>query len=136
MKSDKPRVLIVEDEPSLCVAYAKYFTRWGWDVVMAFTGDEALVRLGEHFDLITLDLKLPGVSGVGVLRTARERLVNAAVAVVASPTGADVSEEVSRLHPDRYFEKPDVFFPLEEYARELSGAFHARENEPLEATPP
>lgn len=66
-------LLIVEDDLSLQNLYKKIFTQAGYQVQVASHGQEALDRLEtQHFDLILLDVMLPRLSGLDVLKTLRQ----------------------------------------------------------------
>ena len=67
------RVLVVDDEPKIRDVVGSYLAREGYTVGFADTGERALERaLGEHPDLIVLDLMLPDLSGEEVARAVRE----------------------------------------------------------------
>ena len=66
------RVLVVEDEQDLADAIARGLRREGYAVDVSHAGDDALVKAGAYpYDLICLDLNLPGVEGREVCRTLR-----------------------------------------------------------------
>jgi response regulator RpfG family c-di-GMP phosphodiesterase len=74
------RVLYVDDEPSLCRAFARVFRdRGDLEVVAVGSPDEAIALLGEgqgdgaRFDVIVSDLRMPGMSGLDLLAAARRR---------------------------------------------------------------
>ncbi len=68
------RVLIVDDERVLRIALGKLLTHDGWQVVTAASGAEALLLLAEScFDILLLDLKMPGLSGQETCRLAKEK---------------------------------------------------------------
>lgn len=66
-----PRVLIIDDEPSVRLAVTRWFERQGYDVSGADDGPDALAQLAnlydEDIDVIMCDLHLPGISGVDLL---------------------------------------------------------------------
>lgn len=71
------RLLIVEDSPELLEAAGDFFREEGsglWEVVTASDGNDALAKVnGESFDLMILDIMLPGASGFDICRAAREK---------------------------------------------------------------
>lgn len=67
---EHPSLLLIDDEPTIRSALARYFTRRGWRVAEASNGATALEMLGAArdghaaFDVIVSDLKMPGFSGI------------------------------------------------------------------------
>jgi len=58
------RVLVVDDEPSICKALEISLTRSGYEVVTAQSGEAALAILrGEHVDVLLIDLRIPDMRG-------------------------------------------------------------------------
>src|SRR5689334_22437113 len=69
----KPRILIVDDEPSMRDMLRIVLRRDGFDVVVAANGREAIDTLQrERVDLLLSDIRMPDVSGVEVLRAAKD----------------------------------------------------------------
>jgi two-component system OmpR family response regulator len=67
-----PRVLVVDDEPSLADLLTLAFKYEGWEVRAAGNGAEALRLAGEfHPDAVLLDMSLPDIDGIEVLRRLR-----------------------------------------------------------------
>ena len=67
------KILVVEDEEALALGIRDAIEHAGHTVSVAFDGDAALeIAQGGDFDLIVLDLMLPGQSGLDVLRKLRE----------------------------------------------------------------
>ncbi len=70
--ADKKRVLLVEDEEALRLSLKLNFELEGYDVTMASTGPDALERMrGARFDLVVMDVMLPGMDGYSVVETIR-----------------------------------------------------------------
>ncbi len=69
-----PRILVVEDEPDVAEVLGILFTRSGYRVDIAHTGQEALDALAENkFDAVTLDLMLPDISGMDIIHHLRQQ---------------------------------------------------------------
>jgi DNA-binding response OmpR family regulator len=110
--SDKKKILIVEDEPDLVETLKLYFSENGFDTVEAFDGQEGFAKAeSEKPDLITLDISMPGESGVKMYR----KLISSdktkdipVIIVTAAP--AELKSFIKRMKtfpdPEGYFEKP------------------------------
>jgi DNA-binding response OmpR family regulator len=60
----RARILVVDDEPSICSALRRLLTSCGYDVTTAYSGEDAQTKLmTEHFDVMMLDLWLKDVRG-------------------------------------------------------------------------
>lgn len=109
MRTDKPCVLLVEDEPAQREILRYNLTSEGFDVTMAENGDDALILLDEVMpDLILLDWMLPGVSGIEICRQVKSRKQTRAIPVIMLSAR---SEEVDRVRgletgADDYVVKP------------------------------
>ena len=69
MRKTKGPILVVEDEHALNEAYQIILTKAGYDVDIAFDGEEALEKVSEKLPaLILLDLRMPRLDGIGFLR--------------------------------------------------------------------
>ncbi len=66
-----PLILIVEDDESERILYEELFQEEGYQVEVVPDGETALKRIGEqHYDLVVLDINMPGKDGLDVLREA------------------------------------------------------------------
>ena len=78
----KPRVLVADDEMSICKACEKILSRRGYEVRTVLSGKQALALLAqEPFDLVVTDLKMAEMCGMELLQTLRTRLNTAAASV-------------------------------------------------------
>ena len=109
------RVLVVDDEPAIRDLVGTYLRNEGFEVDEAVDGEEALVRFSERApDLVVLDLRLPGISGLDVLREIRR---TSSVYVIVLTARADEADKLVGLElgADDYVTKP--FSPRELVAR-------------------
>jgi two-component system copper resistance phosphate regulon response regulator CusR len=101
------RVLVVEDERKLRDVLASALQSEHYDVVASGTGDEGFVRAqGEAFDLVVLDLMLPGRSGLEILQAMRQRRIDTPVLVLTARDGVDDRVLGLDLGADDYLVKP------------------------------
>ena len=113
------RILIVEDERHLAEALAHNLKFEGYETVVVGDGEAALERLAaEDFDLVVLDVMLPGISGLDVCRRLREAGNRVPVLfLTARNTDADRLDGL-RHGGDDYMAKP---FLLEEVVLRIRG---------------
>ena len=72
--AEKFRILIIEDKKSMAEMLAKTFEAEGYHALTSGTGEEGVARvLREGADLVLTDLKLPGMSGLQVLKTLKDK---------------------------------------------------------------
>ena len=104
------QMLIVEDERDICECLAEFFGAKGFSVASAFSGEEALEKLDANpVDVILLDILLPGISGLEVLRRAKAKHPHAQVVIVTSLDQLDLRQEAHRCGAAAYVTKPFDF---------------------------
>jgi two-component system phosphate regulon response regulator PhoB len=109
-----PRILVVDDEPDIAALVAFHLARESYRVRTAASGPEAIAALeAEVPDLVVLDLMLPGMSGLEVLREIRARGELADVPVILLTARAEEQQRIEGLSlgADDYVTKP--FSPRE-----------------------
>jgi len=113
-----PRVLVVEDDPSLAGLLEFRFEAEGYEVTVTPDGDEALLLAEEQCpDLVVLDWMIEGTSGIEVCRRLRRNKATAAVPIVMLTARDTEDDRVRGLETgaDDYLVKP--FSPRELVAR-------------------
>ncbi|MGR3364440.1 MAG: phosphate regulon transcriptional regulator PhoB [Maritimibacter harenae] len=109
MTSDKPLVLLVEDEPAQREILRYNLSSEGYDVSIAENGDDAMVLVDEIGpDLILLDWMLPGVSGIEICRRVKTRRDTSDIPVIMLSARSDEMDRVRGLETgaDDYMVKP------------------------------
>ena len=92
------RLLVIEDERDLCEDIAKKLRLSGYEVDTCVDGEAALELLAvERYDLVLLDLNLPKVDGMTVLRTLREHDQETGVLILSARS--EISDKVDGLMP-------------------------------------
>ena len=107
---DCVRILVVEDERKLAQALAKGLEAQHYDVVVAATGEDGFFHANaEVFDLVILDLMLPGRSGLEILKVLRQRGLQTPVLILTARDGIDDRVLGLDLGADDYLVKPFAF---------------------------
>ena len=102
----KDKILVIEDEKSISYLLGTVLTANGYDVIKAYTGTEACEMLDAYCpDLILLDLGLPDMDGVDIIRRVRSR-GTAPIVVVSARTRRRSKIEALDLGADDYITKP------------------------------
>jgi two-component system response regulator ResD len=115
--SSKGAVLVVDDEPTILDVVGRYIERAGYETYRAADGPEALRVAEEHRpDLVVLDLMLPGIDGIEVMRRLHERPGPRTAVILLTARGEESDRLVGlRRGADDYVVKP--FSPAELVAR-------------------
>lgn len=106
MLKNPRRLLIIDDDVDFVTLLVDYFTLEGFDTVPAHNGPEGLAHLArEPFDLVVLDVMMPGMSGVEVLKKMREK--SHIPVLMLTARGDPVDRIVGlELGADDYVQKP------------------------------
>jgi two-component system OmpR family response regulator len=101
------RILVVEDDRTVGQYVARGLAEQQNAVELVGDGRAALdTAAAGHFDLIVLDLRLPGLSGLEVLRTLRDRGVGTPVLVLTAQDSVEFKVDALRMGADDYVTKP------------------------------
>ena len=114
-------LLVIEDERVLCETIVRSLRRLAYSVDHCYDGDQALELLGtERYDLVLLDLNLPGKDGMTVLRTFRQRDRKTPVLILSARS--EVKDKVEGLEAgaNDYLSKPFHLAELEARIRSLT----------------
>ena len=96
---DLPVILVVEDDPILSKMYSEKFSNEGFKVLTALDGESGLdVALKNKIDIILLDVMLPRVSGIDLLKKLREHEKGKNILVVVLTNLADPDEKKRALN--------------------------------------
>lgn len=99
-------VLVVDDEKRLTEFFERYFAKLGYQMQVALSGEEALKAVEQRQPaLMLLDMRMPGVGGVQVLKTVKERYPNVKVVVLTS-YDEEYKKAADQYHADAFFAKP------------------------------
>lgn len=99
------RLLIVEDDPQLARLITSALEREGYSALLAISGLDA-VQMAPQADLLVLDLGLPGLGGLEVIRELREADWSLPILVVSAQGSEDMRIRALELGADDYLTKP------------------------------
>lgn len=124
MSGLRRRILVVEDDPGLRFTISDALEECGYEVATADSGTTASERLAAGtFDVVVTDLKLPGKSGMEVLREAKALVPPPSVITMTGYGSIESAIEAMKLGAEDYLTKP---FPVEELTLLLSRILHVR----------
>jgi DNA-binding NtrC family response regulator len=130
----KASVLLVDDDAALRRALADRLAHWGHDVVQAGSGAEAIeAARRREFDLVLLDLSMPGIDGREVLRVLREEGCPSDVVVLTAHGSVEAAVEALKGGAADFLVKPADFEVLRRVVnRSVEARGRRRANEALE----
>jgi DNA-binding response OmpR family regulator len=106
--ANQSRILVVDDEPTVCRSVTKVLERKGYQVAEALSVSVALdvLEQGDTYDLIILDLMMPQTGGVELLKIARERWPETPVLIITGYASIASAVETTKLGAVGYLPKP------------------------------
>ena len=124
------KILLIEDDEDVAEVLAEAFAAGGHEIAIALTGEDGLARLArEHPDAIVLDVRLPGLNGVDVLRQIRSLDPGLPVIIMTGLATPGELTEIRRLGVTEIVEKPEL---LKRFGEALARI--AQRNLPQDAT--
>ena len=105
--SDKSKILIVDDDEVVRRSYLRSLQSVSCDVAAASDGEEALQSMEQNpFDVVLLDVRMPGRDGMSVLRTIKQKWPDSEVVIITGYPSVDNAKEAVRLGAFDYLAKP------------------------------
>ena len=100
----KKTILVVDDEEHIRLLYKEEFEEDGYNVVLAGSGEDALTKIGKDTpDLITLDIKMPGMDGITLARKIKDLRTD--VPIIFISAYEDYKHDFGTWASDAYFVK-------------------------------
>lgn len=101
------RILVVDDEPDACDFLKQFLTLKGYQATTATSGPEALKKVKEERpDLILLDIRMPGMDGIEVLRRVKEVDVAIGVIMITAVKDEEIGKQALQMGANDYITKP------------------------------
>ena len=124
MSSKQATILVVDDERSVVDMLSENLAEEGYNCATAPTGEKALERLSmDNVDAVLLDLNLPGISGMDVLKEAQSVCPETIVIVVTAAGDAQTAVEAMKIGAIDYITKP---FELERVNSSIEAALKTK----------
>ncbi len=100
----KKKILVVDDEDSIQLLYREELEDEGYEVISAMNGEEALKKFDESPpDLVVLDINMPGIDGIEVLRQMKQ--AKPGVPVILSSAYPEYKQDLASWASDDYIVK-------------------------------
>ncbi|MBI4201695.1 MAG: response regulator [Chloroflexi bacterium] len=126
MSGQPKTVLVVDDERPIRYVLSKQLEELGYRCVALSSGQEALARLGQQtFDIILLDLRMPGLSGLDVLRRMQTEHPRTPVIMLTALVDTGLAAQALRLGAYDYVTKP---YNLEELRARVQRALDKKDS--------
>lgn len=106
-------VLIVDDDEGVCDFLAEQLAAEGYACKVASNAEEAVAKLNiSSFDIVLLDIKLPGMSGIDLLKKSKKCYQKTTVIMISAVNNIDTAVEAMQLGASDYIVKPFTFDKL------------------------
>ena len=121
----EPFVLLVDDETPFLEITEKRLAARNVETLTATTGEECLEKLAAHetLDVVVLDMKMPGMDGMELLRILKKKHTFLEVVILTGYGGIDSAVEATKLGAHAYLEKP---YDFEKLLEVLKNAYETR----------
>jgi len=119
----KKRILLVDDEESICITLQHRLEKEGFDCNAVLSGEEGIEKLDKNpcsFDLVVTDLKMTPLTAIDIIIKVREINPLIPVMVITGFRDSPLLDEVRELHPCEISFKP---FSSEEFLEKIHKCF-------------
>ena len=99
-------ILLVDDDTELCQIIREFLEKRNHTVTAVTNGLKALLYLDDKIDLLISDIQMPGISGIELLRTTRERFPKLPVILITAHSSFDTPIAALRNQAYDYLQKP------------------------------
>lgn len=115
----RPRILLVDDEVAFANNLLKLLSKRGYDVVVEYNGADAVSMVGDkEFDVIILDMKMPGMDGIATLKEIKKKAPLVEVVILTGHGSVESGIEGMQLGAFDFLMKPVRIDDLQEKVSE------------------
>ncbi|MDO9111396.1 MAG: response regulator [Desulfatirhabdiaceae bacterium] len=115
----RPRILLVDDELVFANNLHKLLSKRGYDAVVVYNGADAVNVVGEkEFDVIILDMKMPGMDGIATLKEIKKKTPSVEVVILTGHSSVESGIEGMQLGAFDFLMKPVSIDDLQEKVSE------------------
>ncbi|MDO8744230.1 MAG: response regulator [Candidatus Brocadiaceae bacterium] len=101
------KILVVDDEVKECELLRRFFEKKGYTVITSNNGMDAIEKVqNESPDIMLLDIRMPGMDGIEVLKCVRESNKKIGIIMVTAVMDEDIAKNTMKLGADEYITKP------------------------------
>ncbi len=112
------KILLVDDEPSIQIVYREEFEDEGYEVLSALNGEEGLeIFQAENPDIVILDIHMPGMNGIEVLRQMKQQRSD--IPVILSSAYQEFQSDISSWASEAYIVKSGNLDGLKDAVKRL-----------------
>jgi CheY-like chemotaxis protein len=112
------KILLIDDEPSIQIVYREEFEDEGYEVLSALDGEEGLdIFENESPDIVILDIHMPGMNGIEVLRQMKQQRPD--VPVILSSAFQEFQSDISSWASEEYIVKSGNLDGLKDAVKRL-----------------
>ncbi|WP_235616042.1 response regulator [Metasolibacillus sp. FSL H7-0170] len=114
------KILIVDDQQGIRLLLNEVFKKEGYETYLASNGIEALnIFKNEEIDCVLLDMKIPGMNGIEILRELRAQSDVINVVMMTAYGEQQLIDEAFQLGATKYFTKPFNIFEVRDAVNEI-----------------
>jgi two-component system, NtrC family, response regulator HydG len=114
-EQQQPVLIVIDDEPGILDLVGRYAARAGFEVIACAGGRDGIAKVqSTHADLVMVDLRMPDVGGLEVLRAIRESNPNCQAVLMTGYASVDTAVEAVKLGAMDYVSKPLDFARLQQ----------------------
>ena len=124
------KILVVDDEEYICEILHEFLSLQGYQVDTAVNGEDALKKYeADRPEVVLLDIRMPGMGGVDILRRIKEIDSRPGVVMLSAFGDEETVNEVLQMGADYYLQKPVEFERLMEILTSLQESSHTGDSD-------